>query len=291
MATSSPRNNVLRAPFAQPFSQSPTDGRTAFADIASLLTVRGRRAENQDRAFAALIHGGDGPSAFVACVLDGMGGMPKGGEAAGLAAGAFLEAMSQSSDQSLAQRLETAIAAANSAVWEWLRGEGGTTLTAVAIDERPQVLCVHVGDSRIYARDQSIAQVTTDDTLAGLLGGDDSDFFGNGLMQFVGIGEGMLHQSFDLSAPLPATLLLSSDGLHSLSWLTLTEMFDPSEAGFDRIAKGGGLDDNATAVIIDVAKAVNAASHAKHGIRVTSTSGAATVQPTTTKSREKPSGV
>ena len=271
-----PPGNAAPPPrFTRPFGQPPPDGRTAFADIAALLTVRGRRAENQDRAFAALIHGGDGASAFVACVLDGMGGMRGGGEAAGLAAGAFLQALSQPSDQPLVQWLETAIAAANAAVWRQLRGEGGTTLTAVAIDDRYRALCVHVGDSRLYARDGSIAQVTTDDTLAGLLGEDDSDLFGNGLMQFVGLGEGMLHQSFDLSSPLPATLLLTSDGFHSLSWLTLAEMFDPSEAAFDRLARADGLDDNATAVIIDVAQAANAAAgSAERGIQVTSTSGA-----------------
>lgn len=291
MPSPPPRNAAPQPRFTRPFCEPPPDGRTAFADIAALLTVRGRRTENQDRAFAALIHGGDGPAAFVACVLDGMGGMRSGGEAAGLAAGAFLHALSQRSDQPLAQWLDNAIGAANTAVWRWLRGEGGTTLTAVAIDGGAQAFCVHVGDSRIYARDRSIAQVTTDDTVTGLLGEDGGKFIGNGLMQFVGMGEGMLHQTFDLSSPLPATLMLTTDGLRSLSWLTLTEMFDPSEAAFDRLVKSRDLDDNATSVIIDVALAASAAMRAEPGIQVTSPSSTVMFQLPRAQPGEKRSGV
>ena len=163
-SSSSPRLHL------KAFDRRPCDGRILFADIATLLTVRGRRAENQDRAFAALIHRPGAPSAFVACVLDGMGGMESGGKAASLAATAFLEAMSQASTCSLLQQLESAIAAANAAVWRRLRGEGGTTLTAIAVDEDLQIVCAHVGDSRLYRQDDPITQATTDDTLAGLPG-------------------------------------------------------------------------------------------------------------------------
>lgn len=261
--------------FSPTFRQPPPDGRTAFADIAALLTVRGRRAENQDRAFASLIDRGNGSAAFVACVLDGMGGMRSGGEAAALAAATFLHALSQPSGESLAHWLVSALTAANAAVWDHLGGNGGAMLTAIAIDDRRQVLCVHVGDSRLYARGESIDQVTADDTVAGLLGADDSDFISSGLMQFVGMGEGMLHQSFDLSSRLPATLLLATDGFHSLSSVPRAEMFDPSEAAFERLA-AGLPDDNATAVIVDVAQAINAAAnHAEGSIRTTSTGGPA----------------
>lgn len=237
------------------FARPPCDGCHVVECGASLVTFRGDRAENQDRAFVAFIpHQRAAQALFVAAVLDGMGGMEDGAKAASIAASIFIRSLAIVSEADLVSRLDAAISDANEAVWRMMQGRGGTTLTAVAMTHGGECRVVHVGDSRLYSTDPTLSQITSDDTLGGLLGIDDLGPFDSGLLQFVGIGEGMMHQAFDLSSDPSETLLLTSDGFHSA--LDLTSI--GSVAGDFEVGEvlgcsilGLSIFDNATAVTIN----------------------------------------
>ncbi len=237
------------------FACPPSDGGHVVEGGASLVTFRGARAENQDRAFVAFIpqHGAK-QAYFVAAVLDGMGGMDDGAKAASIAATAFIQSLAIAPEPDLASVLEVAILEVNEAVWAMMQGRGGTTLTAVAMTQGGECRAVHVGDSRLYCTNPTLCQVTTDDTLAGLLGLDDLGPFDSGLMQYVGIGDGLMHQAFDLSSDPSETLLLTSDGFHSdvdlTSIVSVAGDFGIGEV-LGRSALGLHVDDNATAVTVN----------------------------------------
>lgn len=256
------------------FARPPSDGGHAVEGGASLVTFRGERAENQDRAFVAFIPQHRSEQAFfVAAVLDGMGGMEDGAQAASIAASTFIQSLAIASEADLVSRLQTAILDANEAVWTRMQGRGGTTLTAVAMTHGGECRVVHVGDSRLYSTDPTLCQVTSDDTLGGLLGIDDLGPFDSGLMQFVGIGEGMMHQAFDLSSDPSETLLLTSDGFHSAIALT---PISPVAGGFGigevlgRSALGLNVDDNATAVTVNRRQVESEVAVRRRGLTVIS---------------------
>ncbi len=179
----------------------------------SLLSLFGPRAENQDRAFVGWLGPRRGRRPMmIACVVDGMGGMQAGEAAAVLAAARFMAAaaIAPDADSALAQGL----ARANHAVFKRYAGEGGATLTAVALTPE-RCASVHVGDSRLYRLARvRLEQRTTDDTMAGLLGLADAD--SGGLMQFVGVGPSMLCQHRAVTISGSSRLLLTTDGLHAL---------------------------------------------------------------------------
>ena len=191
----------LRAEFYRP----PRDGVTEVGNTSAIATLRGPRDENQDRAFIArLVPPSPGYDPItVAAVLDGMGGMKDGDIAAAVAASRFLSSLATSWSQPLSRRLEAAIVSANAAVFEALRGDGGTTLTAIAFSGTTNACAGHAGDSRLYRSTApgALEQVTTDDTFAGLLGeSEPGDFEPDGLMQFVGIGASFIPQVIELSS-------------------------------------------------------------------------------------------
>lgn len=259
------------------FARPPNDGGHTVECGASLVTFRGERAENQDRAFVALIpQYRSEQTLFVAAVLDGMGGMEEGGKVASIAASTFIQLLAPASEADLASRLETAILGANKAVWARMQGHGGTTLTAAAMTHGGECRVVHVGDSRLYCAGPTLRQVTSDDTPGGLLGIDDFGPFDSGLMQFIGIGDGMLHQAFDLSSDPRETLLLTSDGFHAV--VDLNSIM--SEAGqfgiggaLERSALGLSIDDNATAVTVNRRQVASELAGLRGGLSVISTRG------------------
>jgi len=255
------------------FARLPCDGGHVVECGASLVTFRGERAENQDRAFIAFIPQRRSEQAlFVAAILDGMGGMEDGAKAASIGASIFIQSLAIASEADLVSRFQTAISDANEAVWTRMQGRGGTTLTAVGMTHDGECRVVHVGDSRLYCTDPILCQVTSDDTLGGLLGIDDLGPFDGGLMQFVGIGEGMMHQTFDLSSDPSETLLLTTDGFHFAADLTsIGSMVGDSEIGevLGRSAIGLSVADNATAVIVNRRQVESKVAARRGGLTVT----------------------
>lgn len=232
---------LLRAPF---------DGEHAVPG-ARLGTWKGRRAENQDRAIVAFISDEQtGKSLFLAAVLDGMGGMADGALAASLAASTFVSAVARPSDRDLKSRLDLAIAEANERVAARTRGQGGSTLTTVVIAHGGQGHAAHVGDSRLYASRPEVLQITTDDTLCGLLGLEGHGGLESGLMQFVGIGDRMVAQTYDIGDH-HGLLLLTSDGFHSTADVSIALAEHCLDGALASQGVSGLLEDNATCISID----------------------------------------
>lgn len=241
------------------FSNPPSEGRVSAGRIASLISLRGPRSENQDRAFVALLSPQAGQARFVAAVLDGMGGMDEGAKAASLAASTFLQSLASSFTVDLGAALAMAILEANAAVWAALHGRGGTTLTAIAMSgsgpgsgpRSGQCLAVHLGDSRLYV--PGPGQVTTDDSPRGRFGSD-LGLAPGGIFQFVGIGDRLAYQSIDLSQDKADRLLLTTDGFHAAEGADLSTLLGAPRkatgAALARLGKGLRLSDNATAVLV-----------------------------------------
>lgn len=221
------------------------------------------RAQNQDRAF--VVHVVDGRDAtrelLVAVILDGMGGMVDGGEAAAVASSAFVENLTASSG-AVMRRLDTAAAAANAAVYARFAGRGGTTMTALAFSDRRSASVVHVGDSRLYRLGSSRAPqlLTADDTLQGVIdskaGRSDEDALDNRLLQFVGMGADVAPTFYKHDNDPDTVWLLTTDGAHgfgrrplegaSRAPLTPASVVNRLLVGADAF----GTEDNATAVAI-----------------------------------------
>lgn len=263
------------------FQGSPIEGRRQAGPAASLISFKGLRPENQDRAFVAVISPRPDQALFVAGVLDGMGGMEAGGRAASVAASTFIQSLTTSFEFDLTKALTMAIWEANAAVWALLLGRGGTTLTAVAITPSAKCIAIHVGDSRLYRAYPGLDQVTTDDTLSGLLG-DDLDRADSGLVQFVGVGDRMSPQTFDLSADQGDLLLLTTDGFHvgrDAEFLTvMAEGADVAREALMQVSARLSFSDNATAVTIHRQQVFSEFAMPRKGVLlVNSTTGYCTV--------------
>jgi serine/threonine protein phosphatase PrpC len=222
------------------------------------------RKENQDRAFVARISRGDMPqSLIVAAVLDGMGGMEEGGRAAAIAASAFIADLVISQGL-LADRLNGAVHAANSQVYDRFHARGGTTLTALAFNERQEGCVVHVGDTRLYHRSPTnLIRVTTDDTVQGVVqaGGiaNEEEELDSQLIQFVGIGSDIEPHLIDIHDNPGAIWLLTSDGAHGMGRGLLQGINGAAGSVGDLtrkiifVADAAGVTDNATVAAIQLA--------------------------------------
>lgn len=234
------------------FLHPPNEGGVPAGRAASLTSHIGRRSENQDRAFVALMSPRPGEARFVAAVLDGLGGMEDGAAAASLAAGSFIQSVATSFTVDLDVALAMAMAEANVVVRATLQGRGGTTLTAVGMSSAGQCFVVHVGDSRLYTA-SPCRQITTDDSPRGLYGSD-LGFPAGGIVQFVGMGDRVLFQSIDLSSDAGDSLLLTTDGFHGAEGADLSTLLDGPDAGtgaaLERFGRGLSPGDNATAILI-----------------------------------------
>ncbi|MGZ9115022.1 MAG: PP2C family protein-serine/threonine phosphatase, partial [Brevundimonas sp.] len=240
------------------FSNAPNEGRCPAGRAASLISFIGPRADNQDRAFVALMSPAPGQVRFVAAILDGMGGMDDGARSASLAASMFIRSLATSFTVDLGVALAMAISEANAAVWAELRGRGGTTLTAIAMSSSGSCAAVHAGDSRLYVG-APLRQVTTDDSPRGLIG-HDLDFAPGGIVEFVGIGDRLRFHSFDLSEEKFDSLLLTTDGFHGAAGADLSTLLgrsgDTTGAALERFGKRLLPSDNATAVLISRRRAM-----------------------------------
>ncbi|AFL73514.1 PP2C family protein-serine/threonine phosphatase [Thiocystis violascens] len=203
------------------------------------------RSDNQDRVLMARWQDGC-QTAWVLAVADGIGGGKEGGAAAATALSAFTADVLELSEVSLPKQLERASLRANQTVYERWRGKEGSTLSAVGV-RGEQRAWVNVGDSRIYGLNAhgDVSQLTVDDSLP----------LGRGLVQFIGIGQGLVPH-VGLISPTHHLALITTDGVHQyvdplLSALVRTAQRN-SSALVDRmvhLALWCGGEDNATTAV------------------------------------------
>ncbi len=217
------------------------------------------RTENQDRTAVLRFQSTKYNSSIVAILCDGMGGMVDGSECASLAVANFLFSCVQNTNLPLQERISIAVKSANDAVFNKYHGSGGATLSAFIADGKEGILAVNVGDSRIYSIDKNrLLQLTTDDTILGLLAFEDKDNFRhNELLQYVGMGQEI--EPHIIAFPkdtLLSNLLLTSDGVHFLNAQIMESIISHATdyalavKRLVDLAKWCGGHDNASGVII-----------------------------------------
>lgn len=217
-----------------------------------------QRGENQDRVAAMRVNsvsGASGPFTVMA-LADGMGGMTDGANCAVHALATFFDCLAVSGSMPPLDRLELATHAANAAVFELYRGNGGATLSAVLFCADEQPILVNVGDSRIYATFESategVTRLTVDDSLEEFVGG-----HGKELLQFIGMGDG-LKAHIKMVGGSAHRLLITSDGIHFVSHDTLSDVFSKAPDVYRAterlaaLARWCGAPDNASLAMADV---------------------------------------
>lgn len=222
------------------------------------------RKRNEDCCLVARAsYATGGPANFtMAVVCDGLGGMSHGREAAVIAASAFTAYLFCGPTIDLSDRLLRAAAFANTQIYERLRGDGGTTLSAVVYFNHHGAMLCHIGDSRIYgvSPDRALHQLSRDDTMNALLHRRESEADvpkDSRLLQFVGMGDEMDAQI----APVPPncrSVLVTSDGAHDVPLSVLQRVVSAAAGGSDLIRKlltlsdmlGGR--DNASAILLPI---------------------------------------
>ncbi|WP_417879192.1 PP2C family protein-serine/threonine phosphatase [Vibrio sp.] len=188
--------------------------------IATDLGVK--RTENQDRAAVMKFHS---PTALytVIAIVDGMGGMRDGEQAAELAISTFFNSVLESIHLGSEQAITQATLAANNAVFAFANGKGGSTLSALLLCSDDVNVTVNVGDSRIYAKDlvlNKLVRLSVDDSLAEAVGGSGTD-----LLQFIGMGEGIKPHVAPLKSEV-SQVYLTTDGVHYIEPKTLSDIVE-----------------------------------------------------------------
>jgi len=213
-------------------------------------------------------------------VADGMGGHALGERASGIAArtlarsvlegilpSLLADATTESDRPALGEVMETAMKAANTAVFAGVPEGGGTTLTcALIIGE--QVVLSHVGDSRAYIiTADSFEQLTRDHSLVqrlqelGQLSAAEAAIHPqrNVLYRAVGQGEGLEVDVDSRRLGAGSVLLLCSDGLWGLVpderiEALIRQSADPQAAceALVAAANAAGGPDNITAVMVQL---------------------------------------
>ena len=205
-------------------------------------------------------------------VADGMGGH-QGGEVASAVA---VEVLGQGMPTATPAGFETAVNAANRAVYEQGQARDdlagmGTTLVAIAeviVDDEPNLVIVNVGDSRGYLlRDRDLVQITEDHSLvadlvrAGRITAEEAEHHPrrNIVTRVLGLDDTVRVDQFAVLPFEGDRFLMCSDGLtNEVSaadiTATLRRIDDPTEAAEElvRMANEAGGRDNISIVIVDV---------------------------------------
>ncbi len=131
-------------------------------------TDRGsKRSNNQDSIFTSDTPVGPLPNLYI--VADGMGGHRAGDKASKMAVDITVDFVSRSTLENPVAILKRAIIFANNEIYKAssqdpdLSGMGTTLVAACAYDDK--LFVANVGDSRLYAVDQDIKQITMDHSL------------------------------------------------------------------------------------------------------------------------------
>ena len=155
-------------------------------------------------------------------MADGVGGAKSGSEASRLAKDTFIKAYFAAAAGTVPQRLQSAAALANSAVYNRAQELGGetmaTTLVAAAILPTGETHIVNVGDSRAYLyRTGEVKQITRDHNVAALVEGNLDEASQaqaqNRLTRCIGADETTIADAFQIKLAAGEHLLLCSDGL------------------------------------------------------------------------------
>lgn len=181
-----------------------------------------KRAENQDRAAVMKFRSSTAFYSLFA-VVDGMGGMRDGEQAAELAISTFFSSILESIHLGSEQAITQATLAANNAVFAFANGKGGSTLSALLLCSDDVNVTVNVGDSRIYAKDSllnKLVRLSVDDSLAEAVGGS-----GTELLQFIGMGEGIKPHVTPLMSRV-SQVYLTTDGVHYIEPKTLSDIVE-----------------------------------------------------------------
>lgn len=242
----------------------------------TIATAKGpTREENQDRVLAATFISGDPAESFELFALcDGVGGLRSGGQCASIALASFLVDLTRtrkSADR--AARLRRAVIAANRAVYESFKEQGGTTIAAILFNEGGATVC-SVGDSRVYAVEwqRSVKQLTIDDTIGARVAQiqgreeepDDRGPFANHLAQFIGQETEPVPQLIEIQASGDSELegvrrsyFLSTDGVHRIPKQVLADIVQTAKGSRDAayrllvVSEWLGGQDNASIVWVD----------------------------------------
>lgn len=211
------------------------------------------RGENQDRVSVLRMQLGQGQYFIAAALCDGMGGMTEGAACASLAIARFFTTCIRHRDIKPRARLLLASQEANKAVHCLYQGKGGATLSAVLLESIGEMVGVNVGDSRIYKyQDNTLEQITVDDTIAGLL--KNNLQFRNELLQFIGVGDGL--EPHIIEIPAHESIILTSDGMHFMDKNIMQMVIQTAkDSGVAvrrllEIAKWCGGRDNASAIAV-----------------------------------------
>ncbi len=268
------------AEFLQDATQARAVNGGAEVCIGSYIgTVRTR---NEDRALVVSVSYSDAPEKnfVLGVVCDGIGGLPRGDEASTVAVSEFCARTIRLSKLPPETRLLAAANGSNEAVYSLLKGKGGATLSAAMIWQG-QAFGVNVGDSRIYgiSPNKQTIQLTKDDTLAGYLGRRDGRTLNtsdNGLVQFIGLGEGLEPHPIYSSGRSLATILITTDGVHGAPADALAQVSQTAPTNMDLVQRLLSLSavlggrDNATAIAIPASYIP--ARLSQRGVNITCTS-------------------
>lgn len=246
------------AEFLRPVGSSRNAGGTGDAWLGT--SLGSVRKDNQDRVVIARVgYERRTQDNFVLAVLvDGIGGLPNGAEAAIAAASTFVASMTRNIRLQPAERLSHSANSANAAVYELFGGRGGSTLSAAFVGSSV-ALGVNVGDSRIFGveADGAMAQLSSDDTLENYVNLSASMREGrNALLQYVGMGEGVEPHIIEIDRTKFARIILTSDGIHGVNGDVLAQVIRTSASSQDIVRKlltlndiSGGADNGSVAAL------------------------------------------
>ncbi|CHN97658.1 hypothetical protein GXS59_001368 [Salmonella enterica] len=230
------------------------------------------RAENQDLIAAIRVNtpSNVGNPFFAMALLDGMGGMQDGKQCATIALSTLFYSLIKFRSDPPESRLLKATLEANSVVYDYAKGHGGSTLSAVIIENGSAPVIVNVGDSRIYSfsLDCGLTAISSDDSLEALGGR------GRGLLQFIGMGES-IKPHINILDKNHKNIILTSDGTHFISHSAFEELlshssdFSTSAQRIAQYVQWCGAKDNASFGIIncnDIENSLN--SHKDIGVEL-----------------------
>ncbi|MCW0368323.1 hypothetical protein NB699_003306 [Xanthomonas sacchari] len=223
------------------------------------------RFENEDRVAACRARDKFGHHFVVVAVADGIGGMQDGMECAATAIAAIFETVYREATTGAGRPalwLEKALNTANELVHNYYGGKGGTTIAVTLVGDVGRACWATVGDTRIYEfKGQELVQLSKDDTIAGQLGRSNEDSPEQSLLlQYVGMGSGLVLSITEFDRREDRQLLLCTDGVYFVSpdrkllkqVLGTARKLDAAAAPrrLVEIAKWAGGPDNASAAVI-----------------------------------------
>lgn len=190
------------------------------------------RSANQDRV-AFINFASNERTDRIGIICDGMGGLEAGDLAASEAIACFITGYLAAYSGYPEARLRAAVFHANKEVSTRFSGRSGTTLTAMLDTGSSDFYIVSVGDSRAYSvrSDATIEQITTDDTLSGVMNRPDQHT--NRLLQFVGMDDELEFSASTFKKNGLTGVLLSTDGAHVLAPGLLNKVYSAGKDGAD----------------------------------------------------------